>query len=400
MPSATQNVLLLASVFLATFSGSLFWTGFPVFLNSELSGGVSLSGIYAFATAGSLAFSLIGGVLSDSRDCRKISVASQIISALLAISFGGLIDQVNASFLLFALPVFYFNLALGTISESVWFLSSPAGNGLKSRLLNRASLLIVAKISGFSLGPLVFSQSGSLGLTACATGFTIVALMQTSIIKKSEPIQSEAAGKIGTYASIQGMRDLLRTPGFVLAALLTGTLSVPMNPIFVSNILKVGAPADASMFWALAGMAGLAGMTLLRRGEIRGFRSCLLLTICMLVLVMNSFLSSVPWLIVVSGAAYVFCSTIFSMQLQIAIGEASKVGRLGARFGLLNCVMDAGIFTGMLGGSWLPMDLPVFASCLVALFLIARLFAFSSLFGSGQVAAASIDEPAGARAAP
>ncbi len=339
--------LLLATSFLSTLATGFFWTGFPVFLNDFGNSNLDLSTIYSFATFGSLAFGIVGGVWSDIGNCKKISIVSQLISALSIFLLAIFWKSLNPNLIMLLLPLLYFNFAISSISELVWILNFDPEKKMQNKILDRALISFLAKLSGFSLGPILFNALGINGLFLCGAIFAVVALIQFGINGAAIKLKSP-----GIRYSLQAIFNLVKSPAFVIASLLTGLLSIPINPIFLTRLLKIGDASDVSWFWGLAGAAGILNLILQRAGLIKFSRPKLIWVTCLLVIcLILSFVSGDRIGLLVFSSLFVFGSVFFSMQLYMHVGSEAVKNSLGSSFGLLSLLMDAGVFAGMILGA-------------------------------------------------
>ncbi len=367
-------LVLLITSFVSTMASGLFWTGFPVFLNDFGRSSLDLSQIYAFATLGSLVFGLIGGIWSDLGSCKKISVVSQLLSAVAVVGIFLGWDFFGPRALMYALPVLYFNFAVAGIAEMVWVLNFGAHNEIKSKILDRAIITFLAKLIGFSAGPVLFNFAGSSALLVCAALFAVTALIQ-SFLKDAE----KSVGEVGVKVSLTAIKALIKSPAFVAATVLTGMLSIPVNPLFVTRMLELGGPADASWFWGLAGTAGFANL-LIRRlfPELKFSRGlAYAATAVLVVCVALAFSTGSKNLVLGFSSLFVFGSVLFSLQLYLRVGEESVRNSLGGSFGLLNMLLDLGVFIGMVLGSAGHGLSPLWTIGVLIAALVARSLAFS-----------------------
>lgn len=353
--------ILLFTSFLSTLSSGILWTGFPVFLSTSQHANLSVT--YAFATFGSLIFGLVGGVWSDIGNCKRISVISQALSFLFILAIYLTWNQFETKSVVFALPFLYFNFALMNIAELVWILKLSE-SALKTKILDRTIVTFLAKIVGFSIGPVFFESFESFGLLTCALLFGAVAFIQYLLPDLGHSVVSNFS------VSTQSILRLTKSPAFVCAAFLTGFLSIPMNPIFVEQILRIGSSDDASLFWFLAGVAGLVNLGVQRFDFMKkSYAHIALSTIVSVVCLGLAFtIDNIPTLLIVT-TVYVFCSVHFSTQLILHLGEESVRGALGSSFGFLNLLLDFGVFSGMVFG-WTIDNLSIWQPVSILIFLL------------------------------
>src|SRR5882724_7447070 len=194
--------------------------------------------------------SLVGGVVADVADRRRLMMATQsvmlVCSATLAlVTFRGLLH---------AWPIFL----LTAIASAAWAFDTPARQALMPTLVplkdfpNAVSLSMLMFQVGLIVGPplagfVLASHGPALVYTINAISFVAVilglALMRTS--GRPEREEGQPAG-ISFAALLEGLRFVWRTPIIVQTMTLdfVATFFASANqllPIFATDILKVGA---------------------------------------------------------------------------------------------------------------------------------------------------------------
>ncbi|CAN5672331.1 hypothetical protein BH10BDE1_BH10BDE1_16540 [soil metagenome] len=342
---------ILHSVAIATLASGLFWTGFPVYMlkladvNSDFR--FSLSEIYAFAVAGSFIFSAISGRWADIGRHREFSIASQLASAGLIGVIAALSCSGSYVAVLFVLPFMYFNFAFGGVMESVWLFEKSEHAELKDKVIFRGVILTGMKIIGFALGPLCFGALGFAALAICAVLFAAASVVQLQFLKLQQPMEKidvHGLERVSFFKTACESKALW-------AGLLTGALSVPLNPIFAGRALQLGGDGAASCFWLCAGLASIAGMLCIKRFKITGsFRQLLIASVVMMFAVASALLAKNSDFVIASASLYVFCIPLFSVQLQLRILQNTRDvadENLGSRVAFLAFITDGGIFLGM-----------------------------------------------------
>ncbi|MBK9038313.1 MAG: hypothetical protein IPL83_03990 [Bdellovibrionales bacterium] len=379
---SSSVLFLLIAASIGTFGASLFWTGFPVYYASITNTSWSLSGVYTLATLGTLLFTLIGGVWGDTGNYGKLAVRSHFVSFIFILTIFGFTFGETKRYLLFVLPLLYFNFSLGFISESVWLLKSTETIDFQKRILDRTMLTLISKLLGFSLGPLLFLTIGRNSLLICGGAFLMTSIIQLILILKTSPVisvkvtNSEKAFKL----SLKNMASLFSSPVFVLAAFLTGMLSIPFNPLFVLHLEKIGTPKDISLFWLVAGLSGFSATVIMRKTKILDSKKWFLgITFGMCMLLYNAFSSIHPVIVIGFASLYVFLSIQFSAKTHIITAVLSKSETVGSSVGSVNFLMDLGVFLGMFLGTFastVPLHWITYISTGL---LLARWVAFSKL---------------------
>lgn len=223
-------------------------------------------------------FSLMGGVLADVVDRRRVMMTTQTIMLVCS----GILALVTLSGLQRAWPIFL----LTAIASAAWAFDTPARQALMPMLVplkdfpNAVSLAMLVFQIGLITGPplagfLLASHGPALVYACNAASFVAVivglALMRAS--GKPERSESETPG-ISLQALVEGLRFVWRTPIIVQTMTLDfiATFFASANqllPIFAKDILAVGARGYGFLAAAPAAGAIVAGLVMARRGVIR-----------------------------------------------------------------------------------------------------------------------------------
>jgi MFS family permease len=221
--------------------------------------------------------SLMGGVVADVVDRRRLMVVTQTImllcSAVLAfISFSGLQH---------AWPIFL----LTSIASAAWAFDTPARQSLMPMLVpvndfpNAVSLSMLMFHIGLITGPplagfLLASHGPQLVYAINAASFIAViaglVLMHTS----GKPEKETEANEISFQALVEGLRFVRRTPIIVQTMTLdfVATFFASANqllPIYAKDILAVGARGYGFLTAAPAVGAIVAGLVMARIGVLK-----------------------------------------------------------------------------------------------------------------------------------
>ncbi len=354
MKSEKSIYLLLVSTLLGTFGSSLFWTGFPIFYSSIGAVSHSLSGIYAFATFGTLLFTLIGGLVSDIGNYKKLSVVSSLVSLIFISVFFTFAHTDFKGLIVYLLPLMYFNLSLGTISEATWLLKKSDLSEFKNAILNRSMLTILSKLSGFSLGPFVFLNFQDAGFIFCSLSFLVAAAVQIFLYFKESDVERSVVSSASIAESFRNLSSVFLDRSFVVAAFLSGLLSIPLNPVFIEKLKIIGSTSHASSFWFFAGLSGLIATLVMKKTNILDKNHGLLfLTVSMVIMLTLAFNVKSPQLLILFSSLYVFCSIHFTVKTQVVAATSAKLVTLGSSVGAASALMDLGVFIGMVIGSFI-----------------------------------------------
>ena len=222
--------------------------------------------------------SLVGGVVADVADRRRLMMATQSImlacSATLAlVTFRGLLH---------VWPIFL----LTAIASAAWAFDTPARQALMPTLVplkdfpNAVSLSMLMFQVGLIVGPpfagfLLAVHGPALVYTINAVSFVAVilgiALMRTSGRPEKDENQPQ---RVSIDALLEGLRFVWRTPIIVqtMALDFVATFFASANqllPIFAKDILRVGAQGYGFLAAAPAGGAIITGLVMARLGTLK-----------------------------------------------------------------------------------------------------------------------------------
>lgn len=222
--------------------------------------------------------SLIGGVVADVMDRRRLMIATQTVmltcSAVLAlVTFSGL-ERVWPIFLLTG------------IASAAWAFDTPARQALMPTLVpvkdfpNAVSLSMLMFQIGLIVGPplagfLLASHGPGLVYAINAASFVAVILSLVLMRASGRPEKSESqAPRISFEALVEGLRFVWRTPIIVQTMTLdfVATFFASANqllPIFAKDILRVGAQGYGFLASAQAGGAIITGLVMARLGTLK-----------------------------------------------------------------------------------------------------------------------------------
>lgn len=222
--------------------------------------------------------SLMGGVVADVMDRRRLMMATQTV--MLACS--ATLALVTSAGLQHVWPIFL----LTAIASAAWAFDTPARQALMPTLVplkdfpNAVSLSMLMFQMGLISGPplagfLLASHGPGLVYAINAASFVAVilglALMRTS----GRPEKNEsAAPRISLEALVEGLRFVWRTPIIVQTMTLdfVATFFASANqllPIFATDILRVGAQGYGFLAAAPAGGAVISGLVMARLGTLK-----------------------------------------------------------------------------------------------------------------------------------
>jgi MFS family permease len=222
--------------------------------------------------------SLMGGVVADVADRRRLMMATQTVMLLCS----AVLALVTYSGLEHVWPIFL----LTAIASAAWAFDTPARQALMPTLVplkdfqNAISLSMLMFQTGLIVGPplagfLLASHGPGLVYALNAASFVavIVGLALMRVSGRPEKSESQAPG-ISFAALLEGLRFVWHTPIIVQTMTLdfVATFFASANqllPIFAKDILKVGAQGYGFLAAAPAAGAVITGLIMARFGSLK-----------------------------------------------------------------------------------------------------------------------------------
>ena len=225
-----------------------------------------------------IACSLMGGVVADVVDRRRLMITTQ--SVMLTCS--GVLALVTTRGLQHVWPIYL----LTAIASAAWAFDTPARQALMPALVpakdfpNAVSLSMLMFQIGMILGPslagfLLASRGPGLVYSVNAASFVAVIMGLALMSASGKPAADETEkSSISLSALVEGLRFVWRTPIIVQTMTLdfVATFFASANqllPIFAKDILQVGARGLGFLTSAPAIGAVLAGLVMARMGTLK-----------------------------------------------------------------------------------------------------------------------------------
>src|SRR2546421_4173813 len=295
--------------------------------------------------------SLMGGVVADVVDRRRLMVVTQTIMLLCS----AILALVTFSGLQHAWPIFL----LTSIASAAWAFDTPARQSLMPALVpikdfpNAASLSIlvfqIGLISGPPLAGFLLATHGPdlvYGINAASFIAVIVGLLLMHTSGKPEKSETEKS-EISRKALVEGLRFVWRTPIIVQTMTLdfVATFFASANqllPIYAKDILNVGARGYGILAAAPAAGAIVAGLVMARLGVLKRQGVTVIVSVAFYGAAMIAFgISRVFWfsllMLALAGAA----DTV-STILRQTIRQLSTPNNLRGRMTSINMVFFMG----------------------------------------------------------
>jgi MFS family permease len=311
---------------------------------------LALGLVGAFRAVPIIVCSLMGGLMADVADRRRVMITTQAImltcSAVLAlVTFGGL----KRSW-----PIYL----LTAIASAAWAFDTPARQSLMPALVpaedfpNAVSLSMLMFQIGMILGPtlagfVLASHGPGVVYALNAVSFVAVILGLFLMRGTAHPAGNEERTRISVDALREGLQFVWRTPIIVQTMTLdfVATFFASANqllPIFAKDILAVGARGMGFLAAAPAAGAVIAGLAMARVGTLKRQGSIVIASVAVFGIATMAFgLSRFFWLsllmLAITGAA----DTV-STILRQTIRQLSTPNKLRGRMTSINMIFFMG----------------------------------------------------------
>jgi len=342
-----------------------------------------------------LSFFIIGGILSDRIDRRKVMLWIQFIAAGTSLALALLVSS-------HAIQVWHI-FVLGAVTSTTWAFEQPVRQALLPQLVPRDVLVNALALNAVTwngaglLGPsLVGISVGTIGIAGCFYVNVISYLAVIgALVRLHVPANIRDPGRgTAVQSLVGGFRYVRREPVIftflVVSAIFNifGRSYATLLPVFAKEVLRVG----ASGFGFLAAGPGLGtifgSLTLASLGRVEVKRW---LMVSMLVAfaaalcgfaVSRNFAIAVALLVVIGALSTVF-ETLLNTSIQLRVEETFR-GRVSGFYGLTGGGLRE--FGGMQAGfvaEWTSAPVAIVAGAVVLavvgyMFLGARLKRISS----------------------
>lgn len=305
-----------------------------------------LGAVAAAGTLPVLAFSLVGGVAADRLPKRSLLIATQSVSAVLALILGLLVRSGQVRIW----QVLVVTVLLGTANA----LDAPARQSFVVEMVGREDLLNAIALNSFTFnaarvfGPAVAGLIVAFaGTAACflVNAASFVPVIAALALMRGLPVVSRAAGGSLATRLREGFAYAARERRFqglialVAAGSLFGFPSVTLLPAFAREVLHTDA-RGYGLLMAMTGVGAVLSVLLLasrqKSGVAGGFVAGAGLTFGVSVVLFatsRSFLTAVP-LLAVAGAGMVAQAASANTLIQAMVPDALR-GRIMSMFTLV-----------------------------------------------------------------
>ena len=292
-----------------------------------------------------LSFFILGGLMSDRWERRKVMLWIQVISALTALGLALLVS--------FKTIQVWHIFVLGAITSTTWAFEQPVRQALIPQLVQREDLVNALALNAVVwngaglLGPsLVGLLVGSIGIDGC---FYINVLSYLAVIGALLRMHVPVSRSDGRRATVlQSLRDgfgYVRQEKLITTYLLVSSIFnifgrsfVTLLPVFAKEILRIG----ASGFGFIAAGPGLGtiigSFSLAALGRVEARRDILVtillaFSVSLFVFAASSDLRIAFTCLVMVGALSTVFETLLNTSIQLRVEEAYR-GRVMGFYGL------------------------------------------------------------------
>ncbi|HEY1233690.1 MAG TPA: MFS transporter [Candidatus Binatia bacterium] len=331
-----------------------------------------------------LSFFILGGIMSDRIDRRKVMLSIQWISALTALALALLVST-------HTIRVWHI-FVLGAITSTTWAFEQPVRQALLPQLVSREDLVNALALNAVTwngaglLGPSLVGLSVSyIGVAGCfyvnviSYLAVIGALMRMNV---PNVVQNQRASVIQslTEAFRYVRRENVIMTFLTVSAIFNifGRSYVTLLPVFAKDVLHLGASGFGyiSAGPGLGTIIGSFTLASLGRVEAKPARMIVMLigfTACLFSFAVSRDAGSAFGLLVAIGALSTVFETLLNTSIQLRVEEAFR-GRVSGFYGLTGGGLRE--FGGMQAGfiaEWTSAPVAISAGA-VALALIGSMF--------------------------
>lgn len=334
--------------------------------------------------------SLLGGVVADAVNRKRLILGSQLVMLLSA----GVLALITALGLESVWPVYL----MTAIASAATAFDAPARQALLPSLVppedfqNSVSLyqivFQVAMIAGPALAGLLLYLSGPALIYALNAASFVALIVAVALIRASgnvERDETEKQARRVSFAALgEGLRFVWRTPIIVQTMTLDfiATFFGAANallPIFAQEILRVGARGVGMLYAAPAVGSVIAGLVVARMGTLRRQGRTVIISIAVYGAATIAFGFSKVFLISLLMLAVVGAADTVSTVIRQTIRQLSTPNHLRGRMTSINMIffmggpqlgeLEAGVAARLLGAPWSVITGGL--GCLIAVTLTA-----------------------------
>ncbi|HEY1496024.1 MAG TPA: MFS transporter [Candidatus Solibacter sp.] len=314
-------------------------------------------------------FSLVGGVIADRIDRRKVLLGSQYV-------------QMSCAFLLTILIAthvvhVWMILCLSFVAGLAQAFGGPAYQALTPMLVEKEDMpnaialqsiqFNVARVIGPALGGIALTQLGEKWCFALNGISFLAPIISLTVIKtRFLPAKTSESILAGMKQGISFIRKQSAMEGLMILAFCMTALGIPMMtflPVFAKDIFKQG-PTVFTLFLSSSGVGSIVGaLTVAALGNVRHKgRIALVMLTCLGAGIAGFALSTILWvsclMLFISGAAMISVFALVNSLVQLITTNEMR----GRVMSVYNFAFRGGMPLGNLATGWL---VPMFSAPIV-----------------------------------
>lgn len=337
-----------------------------------------------------LSFFILGGIMSDRIDRRKVILSIQFISALTALGLAVLVTT-------HTIQVWHI-FVLGAITSTTWAFEQPVRQALLPQLVGRADLVNALALNAVTwngaglLGPsLVGLSVARIGIDGCFYVNVISYLaVIAALLRMNVPPIDLSKGRTSVVQSLRDAFGYVRGETVIMTFLIVsamfnilGRSYITLLPVFAKDVLRLGA-SGFGFISAGPGLGTIIGsFTLASLGRVEARRGRMVAILIAFSVCLFAFAVSVDarlafGFLVAVGALSTIFETLLNTSIQLRVEESFR-GRVSGFYGLTGGGLRE--FGGMQAGfiaEWTSAPIAIAAGAVV-LVIVGYLFLGSRL---------------------
>ena len=337
-----------------------------------------------------LSFFILGGIMSDRIDRRKVMLAIQWISALTALGLAVLVST-------HAIRVWHI-FVLGAITSTTWAFEQPVRQALLPQLVKREDLVNALALNALTwngaglLGPSLVGMSVPyIGIDGCFY-VNVVSYLAVigALLRMNVPALNYAEGRSSVLQSLRDAFGYVRGERIIMTFLsvsaifnIFGRSYITLLPVFAKDVLRLGA-SGFGFISAGPGLGTIIGsLTLATLGRVEAKRSRMVTILiafsaCLFAFAVSGDARLAFGFLVAVGTLSTVFETLMNTSIQLRVEEAFR-GRVSGFYGLTGGGLRE--FGGMQAGfvaEWTSAPIAISAGAVV-LAIVGYMFLGSRL---------------------
>ena len=337
-----------------------------------------------------LSFFILGGIMSDRIDRRKVMLAIQWISALTALGLAVLVST-------HAIRVWHI-FVLGAITSTTWAFEQPVRQALLPQLVKREDL-----VNALALNALIWNGAGLLGPSLVGMSVPYIGIdgcfyvnvvsylaVIGALLRMNVPALNHAEGRSSVLQSLRDAFGYVRGERIIMTFLsvsaifnIFGRSYITLLPVFAKDVLRLGA-SGFGFISAGPGLGTIIGsLTLATLGRVEAKRSRMVTILiafsaCLFAFALSGDAGLAFGFLVAVGTLSTVFETLMNTSIQLRVEEAFR-GRVSGFYGLTGGGLRE--FGGMQAGfvaEWTSAPIAISAGAVV-LAIVGYMFLGSRL---------------------